>query len=74
MTQRNDGGGAHRTGSASTQLRAQKVFIPFRRAVHNDREKLARITHHAATELKLMDPSLTVNIRTLHSESGIQNL
>ena len=77
MTQRNDGGGAHGTGSASTreaQLRAQKAFIPLRRAVHNDREKLAKITH-AATELKLTDPSLAVNIRNnLHSESGIQNL
>lgn len=78
MTQHNDGGGAHRTGSASTreaQLRAQKVFIPFRCAVHNDRKKLARITHHhAATELKLTDPSFAVNIRNLHSEFGIQNL
>ncbi len=67
MTQHNDGGGA--------QLRAQKVFIPFRCAVHNDRKKLARITHHhAATELKLTDPSFAVNIRNLHSEFGIQNL
>ena len=78
MTQHNDGGGAHRTGSASTrevQLRAQKVFIPFRCAVHNDRKKLACITHHhAVTELKLTDPSFAVNIRNLHSEFGIQNL
>ena len=76
VAQRNDGGGAHGTGSASTheaQLRAQKTFIPLRRAVHNDREKLAKITH-AATELKLTDLSLAVNIRNLHSESGIQNL
>ncbi len=76
VTQRNDGGGAHRTRSASTreaQLRAQKAFIPLRRAVHNDCEKLAKITH-AATELKLTDHSLAVNIRNLHSESGIQNL
>ena len=34
---------------------------------------MAKITH-AATELKLTDPSLAVNIRNLHSESGIQNL
>ena len=76
VTQRYDGGAAHGTGSASTreaQLRAQKAFIPLRRAVHNDREKLAKITH-AATELKLIDPSLPVNIRNLHRESGIQNL
>jgi hypothetical protein len=76
VTQRNDGGGAQGAGSASSreaQLRAQKAFIPLRRAVHNDREKLARITH-AATELKLTDPTLAVNIRNLHSESGIQNL
>ena len=76
VTQRNNGGGGHGAGFASThetQLRAQKAFIPLRRAVHNDPEKLARITH-AATELKLMDPSLAVNIRNLHSESGIQNL
>ena len=76
VTQRNDGGGAHGTGSATTreaQLRAQKAFIPLRRAVHNDREKLAKITH-AATKLKLTDPSLAVNIRNLHSESGVQNL
>jgi len=75
VTQRNDGGGAHGTGSTATresQLRAQKAFIPLRRAVHNDCEKLAKITH-AATELKLTDPSLAVNIRNLH-ESGIQNL
>ena len=44
-----------------------------RRAVHNDREKLAKITH-AATEFKLTDPSLAVNIRNLHRESGTQNL
>ena len=58
MTQRNDGGGAHGTGSASireAQLRAQKAFIPLRRVVHNDREKLAKITH-AATGFKLTDP------------------
>ena len=76
VTQRNDGGGAHGTGSTATreaQLRAQKAFIPLRRAVQNDREKLAKITY-AATELKLTDPSLAVNIRNLHSESGIQNL
>ena len=34
---------------------------------------MAKITH-AATELKLTDPSLAVNIRNLHSKSGIQNL
>jgi hypothetical protein len=34
---------------------------------------LAKITH-AATEVKLTDPSLAVNIPNLHSESGIQNL
>jgi len=76
VTQRNDGGGAHGTGSTATreaQLRAQKAFIPLRRAAQNDREKLAKITH-AATELKLTDPSLAVNIWNLHSESGIQNL
>ena len=76
VTQRNDGGGAHGTGSTATreaQLRAQKAFIPLRRAVHNDREKLAKITH-AANELKLTDLSLAVNIRNLHSESAIQNL
>ena len=76
MTQRNDGGGAHGTGSASTreaQLRTQKAFIPLRRAVHNDRDKLAKITH-AASELKLTDPSLVAKIRNLNNESGIQNL
>ena len=76
VTQRTDGGGAPGTGSTSNreaQLRAQKAFIPLRRAVHNDKEKLARITN-MATELKLSDPSLAVNIRNLHSESGIQNL
>jgi hypothetical protein len=55
VTQRNDGGGAHGTGSTATreaQLRAQKAFIPLRRAVQNDREKLAKITY-AANELKL---------------------
>jgi len=65
VTQRNDGGGAHGTGSTATreaQLRAQKAFIALRRAVQNDQEKLAKITH-AATELKLTDPSLAVNIR-----------
>jgi hypothetical protein len=75
VTQRNDGGGTHGTGSTTTreaQLRAQKAFIPLRRAVQNDREKLAKITY-AATELKLTDPSLAVNIRNLHSESGIQS-
>ena len=41
--------------------------------MQNDREKLAKITN-AAPELKLTDPSLAVNIRNLHSESGIQNL
>ena len=62
---------AIRTGSGSSreaQLPAQKVFIPLHHAVHNDREKLAR-TNHAATELKLTDPYLAVNIRNLHSES-----
>ena len=76
VTQRNDGGGAHGTGSASTreaQLRTQKAFIPLRRAVHNDRDKLAKITH-AASELKLTDPSLVAKIRNLNNESGIQNL
>ena len=76
VTQRNDGGGAHGTRTTATreaQLRAKKAFIPLRRAVQNDREKLAKITH-AATELKLTDPSLAVNLRNLHSESGIQNL
>ena len=63
----------HTGHTREAQLRAQKAFIPLRRAVHNDREKLAKITH-AATELKLTDPSLAVNIRNLHSESGIQNL
>jgi hypothetical protein len=74
VTQRNDWGGAHGAGSTATreeaQLRAQKAL---RRAVQNDRGKLATITH-AATELKLTDPSLAVNIRNLDSESGIQNL
>ena len=68
VAQRNDGGSAHGTGSASTheaQLRAQKTFIPLRRAVHNDREKMAKITHAATDELKLTDPSLAVNIRNL---------
>jgi hypothetical protein len=41
--------------------------------VQNHRKKLVKITH-AATELKLPDPSLAVNIRNLHSKSGIQNL
>jgi hypothetical protein len=70
VTQRNDGGGAHGTGGSTAtreaQLRAQKAFIPLRRAVQNNREKLAKITH-AATELKLTDPSLAVNIRNLRS-------
>jgi len=76
VTQRNDNGSATGAGAASnreSQLRVQKAFIPLRRAVHNDREKLARITN-MATELKLSDPALAVNIRNLHSESGIQNL
>ena len=55
VTQRNDGGNAHGTGSASTREAQQKAFIPLRCAVHNDRNKLAKITH-AATELKLTDP------------------
>ena len=47
-----------------------KAFSPLRRAVHNDKGKLERITQ-SATDLKLTDTALAVHVRNMHSHSGI---
>jgi len=60
-------------GSRDAQAKADKTMLPLRRALHNDKGKLQRITQHAA-EQKLTDPAIATAIRNMQTSTALHGL
>jgi hypothetical protein len=60
-------------GGRDSQLKADKVFLPLRIAMHNDRTKVQRILQFAL-EPKLNDPAIATAIRNMQTSSALQGI
>jgi len=60
-------------GGRDAQAKADKTMLPLRRALHNDKGKMQRITQHAA-EQKLTDPAIATAIRNMQTSTALHGL
>ena len=60
-------------GTRDAQLKADKALLPLRRALHNDKGKLLKITQYAQ-ELKLHDQAITTAIRNMQTSNALDGI
>ena len=60
-------------GSRDAQAKADKTMLPLRRALHNDKGKLLKITQYA-TEQKLTDPAIATAIRNMQTSTRLHGI